>query len=97
MNDPISMWSGAIPCVQPRRLPTPCTVITFEPMPSICVPIATSIRARSWTCGSEAAFRITVGPLVRAAAMSAFSVAITDGSSIRKSHGLRPSGASSLM
>ena len=36
MNEPISMWSGAIVCVQPRRLPTPWTVITFEPMPSIC-------------------------------------------------------------
>ena len=31
-------------------------------MPSIAAPIATSIRARSWTCGSEAALRITVGP-----------------------------------
>ena len=89
------MWSGAMPWVQPRRLPTPWTVITFEPMPSICAPIATSIRARSWTCGSDAALRITVGPRVSAAAISAFSVAITDGSSIRKSHGLSPSGASS--
>ena len=33
--------------------------------------------------------RITVGPRVSAAAISAFSVAITDGSSIRKSHGLQ--------
>src|SRR5580704_5892473 len=95
MNEPISMWSGAMPWVQPRRLPTPCTVITFEPMPSICAPIAESIRARSWTCGSDAALRITVGPRVSAAAISAFSVAITEGSSIRKSHGLSPSGASS--
>ena len=56
------MWSGAIVCVQPRRLRVPWTVITFEPIPSIAAPIATSIRARSWTWGSEAALRITVGP-----------------------------------
>ena len=87
------MWSGAIVWVQPRRLPTPCTVITFEPIPSIGAPIETSIRARSWTWGSEAALRITVGPRVSAAAISAFSVAITDGSSIRKSQGRRPVGA----
>ena len=91
MNEPISMWSGAMLCVQPRRLPTPWTVMTFEPIPSIWAPIATSMRARSWTCGSDAALRITVGPRVSAAAISAFSVAITDGSSIRKSHGRRPS------
>ena len=36
--------------------------------------------------------RITVGPRVSAAAISAFSVAITEGSSIRKSQGLRPGG-----
>ena len=89
MNEPISMWSGAIPCVQPRRLATPWTVITLEPTPSMWAPIAISMRARSWTCGSEAALRITVGPRVRAAAISAFSVAITEGSSIRKSHGLQ--------
>ena len=91
------MWSGAIVCVQPRRLPMPWTVITFEPIPSIGAPIATSMRARSWTCGSEAALRITVGPRVSAAAISAFSVAITDGSSIRKSHGPQAEcGASDL-
>ena len=48
-------------------------------------PILTSMRARSCTCGSEAALRMTVSPGVSAAAISAFSVAITDGSSIRKS------------
>ena len=97
MNEPISMWSGAISCVQPRRLGWPWTVITLEPTPSIAAPIEISIRARSWTCGSEAALRITVGPRVSAAAISAFSVAITDGSSIRKSHGVRPSGGAVSM
>src|SRR5579859_4462629 len=97
MKDPISMWSGAIVWLAPRRLLVPWTVITFEPIPSMAAPIDTSIRARSWTCGSEAALRMTVGPRVSAAAMSAFSVAITDGSSIRKSHGRSPSGASSRM
>ena len=90
MNEPISMWSGAISCVQPRRLGWPWTIITFEPTPSIVAPIEISIRARSCTCGSEAALRITVGPRVKAAAISAFSVAITEGSSIRKSHGVSP-------
>ena len=36
----------------------PSTVITFEPMPSIAAPIATSMRARSWTWGSQAALPI---------------------------------------
>ena len=63
-------------------------------MPSIAAPIFTSMRARSWTCGSEAALRMTVVPSISAAAMSAFSVAITDGSSMKKSHASRlPSGA----
>ena len=91
------MWSGAIVWLQPLRLAVPWTVITLEPIPSIAAPIVTSIRARSCTCGSDAALRITVGPRVRAAAISAFSVAITDGSSIRKSHGRSPVGASRMM
>src|SRR4051812_37015141 len=56
-------------------------------------PIWRSMRARSWTWGSDAALWITVAPGVRAAAMRAFSVAITDGSSMKKSHALRPFGA----
>ena len=64
-------------------------------MPSMRAPIAISRRARSWTWGSEAALWITVEPGVRAAAMSAFSVAITDGSSMKKSQACRPSVAES--
>ena len=68
--------------------------MTLEPMPSIAAPMRMSMRARSCTCGSEAALRITVVPGVSAAAMSAFSVPMTDGSSMKKSHACRPpSGA----
>ena len=85
MNDPISMWSGPIVCVQPPSSALPLIVSTFEPMPRMSAPIFTSIRARSWTCGSLAALPITVSPGVSAAAISAFSVAITDGSSMKTS------------
>ena len=64
-------------------------------MPSMRAPIAISRRARSCTCGSEAALWITVEPGVRAAAISAFSVAMTEGSSMKKSHACSPSGAAS--
>src|SRR3954452_123210 len=64
-------------------------------MPSIPAPMFTSMRARSWTCGSQAALPMTVEPGVRAAASSAFSVAMTDGSSMKKSPARRPPGAGS--
>ena len=60
-------------------------------------PIFTSMRARSWTWGSQAALPITVVPGVSAAAISAFSVAITDGSSMNTSVGRRPRGALSTI
>jgi len=66
-------------------------------MPWMSAPIFTSMRARSWTCGSQAALPITVVPGVSAAAMSAFSVAITDGSSMKTSVGRRPRGALSTI
>ena len=76
----------------------PWTYMTFEPMPSIAAPILLSMRARSWTWGSEAALRMTLEPGVSAAAMSAFSVPITDGSSMKKSvERSPPLGAESLM
>ena len=62
-------------------------------MPSMRAPIAISRRARSWTCGSDAALWITVEPGVSAAAIRAFSVAMTEGSSMKKSHACSPSGA----
>ena len=48
-------------------------------------PIATRQRARSWTCGSQAALRSTVRPLAITAAISAFSVPVTLGSSRKMS------------
>ena len=90
MNEPISMWSGETWCSQPPSLASPWTCITLEPMPSIAAPMRVSIRARSCTCGSEAALRMIVEPGVSAAAMRAFSVPITDGSSMKKSQATRP-------
>ena len=87
-----SMWSAQMRCSAPPSRSRPWTVITFEPMPSIWAPILTNSRARSWTWGSQAAFPIVVGPGVSAAAMSAFSVAITEGSSMKIPHGRRPAG-----
>ena len=70
---------------------------TFEPIPSILAPIWSSMRARSWTCGSDAALWMTVVPGVSAAAISAFSVPITDGSSMKKSHARRPPGGATIV
>src|SRR3954447_21424941 len=53
-------------------------------------PICISMRARSWTWGSPAALWMTVEPGVRGAAISAFSVAITEGSSMKKSQARKP-------
>ena len=50
-------------------------------MPSIDAPSVTRNRQRSCTCGSDAAFEIIVRPGVSDAAMTAFSVPITEGSS----------------
>jgi hypothetical protein len=66
-------------------------------MPRTSAPIAVSMRARSWTWGSHALLPITVVPGVRAAAMRAFSVAMTEGSSMNTSHAARPRGAASTM
>src|SRR2546426_2063943 len=54
-------------------------------MPSMAAPRETRNRARSWTCGSDAALRRPVVPLARTAAMSAFSVPVTLGSSRKMS------------
>ena len=86
MNEPISMWSGETACSQPPSASRPWTCMTLDPIPSIAAPMRVSMRARSCTWGSEAALRMIVEPGVRAAAMSAFSVPITDGSSMKKSH-----------
>ncbi len=62
-------------------------------MPWMSAPIFTSMRARSWTWGSQAALPMTVVPGVSAAAISAFSVAITEGSSMNTSVAAQSRGA----
>ena len=88
----ISMWSGVTLWSAPPSFSWPSTIITLEPIPEIGAPILTSSRARSWTCGSEAALRIVVSPGVSAAAISAFSVPMTEGSSMKISAARRPPG-----
>ena len=79
-----SMWSGEISHSPPCSRSTPQTRRTFDPIPSISAPSETRKRHRSWTCGSQAAFPITVSPRASTAAMTAFSVPVTEASS-RKS------------
>src|SRR5436309_929027 len=54
-------------------------------MPCTVAPSVTRKRARSWTCGSQAALRSVVVPRAATAAISAFSVAVTLGSSRKMS------------
>jgi hypothetical protein len=81
MKLPTSMCSGPIECDPPNRRSTPVMWSTFEPMPSIFPPSETIMRHRSCTCGSDAAFEIIVLPGASDAAITAFSVAITEASS----------------
>ena len=90
------MWSGPTRCRQPFSEPTPSISSTFEPMPRMCAPIAFRSSHRFCTCGSQAAFRITVWPRASTAAMTAFSVPVTDASSRWMSAPRRPVGARSL-
>ncbi len=82
MKLPTSTCSGPIACEPPARRSTPLMCSTFEPIPSILAPSETRKRQRSCTCGSQAAFEIIVSPGAIDAAMTAFSVAITDASSM---------------
>ncbi len=59
--------------------------MVLVPMPSMRAPSATRKCARSCTCGSEAALRKSVVPCAATAAISAFSVAVTLGSSRKTS------------
>ncbi len=49
----------------------------FVPMPLIRAPSVLRKRHRPWTCGSLAAFRITVSPSASTAAITVFSVPVT--------------------
>src|SRR5947208_3247038 len=60
-------------------------MMVLVPMPSILAPSATRKLARSCSCGSEAALRRYVVPWALTAATSAFSVAVTLGSSRKTS------------
>ena len=76
-----SMWSGQIRHSPPRSRSTPRMRRTFEPIPSISAPSETRKRHRSCTCGSLAALAITVSPSASTAAMTTFSVPVTEASS----------------
>ena len=65
-------------------------------MPSMCEPIDCRSSHSSCTCGSHAAFTIVVRPSASAAAMSAFSVPVTDASSRKSSAPRSPPGAQNL-
>ena len=92
MKLPTSMCSGATRHSPPESASTPWMRRTFDSIPSICAPSETRKRQRSWTCGSQAAFPITVSPSASTAAMTTFSVAITLASS-RKTGVPRSAGA----
>src|SRR5512132_2819407 len=67
----------------------------LEPIPSMCAPIAVRQRARSCTCGSAAALRRMVRPCAATAAIRAFSVPVTLGSSRKMSAPLSAFASSS--
>ena len=81
ISEPASIRSGITRCSAPCRRSTPSISITWVPAPEIRAPIAVSIRARSCTSGSRAAFSIVVRPRARTAAIMMFSVAPTEGES----------------
>ena len=87
MNEPISMWSGPMVngAAPPLSGAPPSTVSVLVPAPSMRAPRPDRKRAKSWTCGSPAALRRTVVPGAATAAMRAFSVAVTLGSSRKMS------------
>ena len=96
MKLPISMWSARTRCVAPPSSRRPSIVSRFEPMPWIWQPIACSSSHSSCTWGSQAAFTIVVVPSASAAAISAFSVPVTEASSRNSSAPCRPPGAQNL-
>ena len=81
ISEPTSMKSVPIVWSVPCSFATPSIDRILEPIPVIFAPIEFSMLHRSWTCGSLAAFNILVVPIARTAAISAFSVPVTDASS----------------
>ena len=78
----------------PLSVPGGSIRIVEVPMPVTPAPMAGRNWHSSTTCGSQAAFRISVGPVAWAAASSAVSVPVTDASSRYIETPLSPSGAS---
>src|SRR5215211_4166306 len=68
-------------CSPPPSRSTPSMVRRLDPIPEMRAPRPTRNRHRSWTWGSQAALPMTVVPSASTAAMTAFSVAVTDASS----------------
>ena len=98
MNEPISMWSGPIVVRRSRRArPAPVTGSTLEPMPRMSAPILTSMRARSWTCGSQAALPMTSRPASARRPAARSRCAMTDGSSMNTSPARRPPARASRL
>ncbi len=77
------MRSGTTVCSTAWSSSTPSMVMVDDPAPRIWAPMWLSIAARSASSGSRAALSMTVVPLARTAAISAFSVAPTLGNSSR--------------
>ena len=90
---PASIRSEITACVAPCNSSTPSTEMVPVPCPVILAPIAFRQLARSIISGSRATFTNSLGPLARAAAISAFSVAPTDTIGNTTRPPLKPPGA----
>ena len=74
---PASIWSGMIEYVTPCKCSTPRILMTSVPAPLMFAPIEFRKFARSTTCGSRAAFSMTVSPFAFTDARMMFIVAPT--------------------
>ena len=83
INEPISIISGKILCVQPFNLLTPMTVKRLEPIPLIFAPILFSILHNCCKYGSQAALYILVVPSQSTEAIKILAVPVTEASSKR--------------
>ena len=78
INVPASIWSGIIEYSEACNLFTPEILITSVPAPLTFAPIELRKLATSTTCGSFAAFSITVFPSANTDASIILIVAPTD-------------------
>ena len=77
MKVPVSIRSGMISAATGRNAATPRMVISGVPAPEMSAPIRVSTSASAVTSGSHAAWRSTVVPSARTAAIRMFSVPVT--------------------